>query len=140
MITREADYAIRAVLALARRRREGQGSASTAELSAEMEIPYRFLRKLVKRLVQARLVASRRGKGGGLILVCEPARVTLLDVIRAIGPAGARLSVCVVNPGLCGRSGFCSVHRVLRSAQQGLDRDLGAVTFADLLREAATRV
>ncbi|MEI8139570.1 MAG: Rrf2 family transcriptional regulator [bacterium] len=51
MITRETDYSMRLVLALAERHKKGILSASSAEIAAEMDIPYRFLRKLVKRLV-----------------------------------------------------------------------------------------
>lgn len=133
MITREADYAIRALVALARRHGDGTGAASMPEVAAEMEIPYRFLRKLSKKMVAAGLVRSLRGKGGGLMLARPPARISLYDAVTAVAPAGAVLSHCLLRPGECGRTVSCRVHGEFRMIQNDVDRRLKRVTFDTLV-------
>ncbi len=133
MITREADYGIRVLLLLARRERAGQGGESSVAIAEEMDIPYRFLRKLVKRMVAGRLLTSRRGKGGGLELARPAGRITLYDILEIMGPAGTRLSQCVATPGACRRAGTCRVHRVIGTIQTSVDRQLRAANLESLV-------
>jgi len=131
MITREADYAIRVVLYLARQS-DGEATVSTAELSEEMDIPYRFLRKIVRRMVDAGLVLSQRGKGGGVSLAVAPSRISLLDVLRAIDPKSVVLNACLDAPADCDRLRTCPTHAEFRKLQELLDKGLHAITFDEL--------
>lgn len=132
MITREADYALRVVLALACR--HGGAEVSSSEIAREMGVPYRFLRKLTKRLVTAGIVHSRRGRGGGLVLARDPSDISVRDVVTLISPRAAELSPCVGDPKLCVRSSLCSIHALFGEAQANLDAMLGKVSFAELAR------
>lgn len=133
MITREADYGIRVLLQLAKRERAGAGGESSVAIAEEMDIPYRFLRKLVKRMVAGRLLLSRRGKGGGLELARPAARITLFDILAIMGPAGTQLSQCIAKPSTCRRVGTCRVHRAIRSIQTSVDRQLRGITLDSLV-------
>jgi Rrf2 family protein len=133
MITRETDYSMRLVLALAARHNKGIDSVSSAAVAEEMDIPYRFLRKLAKRLVSGGLIESRRGKGGGVALARKPKDISLFDVLKATGPRGAELSLCVSEPNACTRSTLCRLHREFKGIQCEVDKRLKAVTLADLL-------
>jgi Rrf2 family protein len=131
MITREADYAIRAVLHLAREY-DSEQFISTSDLATAMDIPYRFLRKIVKKLVTGNLVHSQRGKRGGLRLTSEPDQISLLSVMRAIDPNGARLNTCLTENPLCPRNTFCTVHRELMIIQKDIDLRLADITMDKL--------
>lgn len=135
MINRETDYAIRAVLCLAQA--GGSASASTSEVARTMDIPYRFLRKLVRPLVRSGIVSSRRGKGGGLTLKRKPSEISLLDVVQAFAPAATKLSRCVDGRSRCARMGYCTVHRELEQVQRMVDTRLGALTFEQLAAESS---
>lgn len=132
MITRETDYSLRLMMALAEHQKQGEDSVSSAQVAEEMDIPYRFLRKLAKRLVASRLVESRRGKGGGLALSRKPDKITLFEVVQATGPRGAELSLCVSTPKSCQRSPLCRIHQEFAGIQAEVDKRLRAVTLADL--------
>ncbi len=134
MITREADYAIRVVLYLARRA-DDEKTISTAELSDEMEIPYRFLRKIVRRMVDAGLVLSQRGKGGGVSLAVPAAGISLLDVLHAIDPKSVMLNACLEEDPNCDRLSVCPAHLQFKGLQEALDKGLHAVTFDQLSTE-----
>lgn len=127
MITREADYAIRVVLYLAQHT-EG-GAVSTADLAEVMEIPYRFLRKIVRRMVDAELVVSQRGQGGGLRLARQEKDVSLADVLNAIDPSGVKLNLCMLDPAECSRSSTCQISKKFAVLQAELDQKLRSITF-----------
>ncbi len=64
MITREADYSIRALYHLARPENL-DCNVTVATLSECMEIPFRHLRRITLHLVQAGFVHSEKGRKGG---------------------------------------------------------------------------
>jgi Rrf2 family protein len=127
MITREADYALRVVLFLAKH--EKDSSVSTAALAEEMDIPYRFLRKIVRRMVDADLVLSQRGQGGGLRLAKPSSLISMADVLKAIDPVGIKFNLCMLNKGECTRSCLCEISRKFETLQSELDAKLSAITF-----------
>jgi Rrf2 family iron-sulfur cluster assembly transcriptional regulator len=131
LITRETDYAIRATLYLAKQE-DLTASVSTAELSEEMTIPYRFLRKIVSKLVASGLIVSRRGKGGGLSLGRAPQDISLMQIIHAVDPDAVLLNRCVSDIKQCDRSLFCGIHAELARMQKQLDAGLEGVTLASM--------
>ncbi len=131
MITRETDYAIRTLMALAQRE-AGSRSVSMAILAEQMEIPYRFLRKLAKKMVAAGLIESRRGKGGGLSLARPPKSVSLYDAVAAIAPGSATISACLLDRKRCTRTPFCRAHEEFRVIQDDVNRRLKQITLDSL--------
>jgi Rrf2 family protein len=135
MITRETDYSMRLIIALAERQKKGIVSASSSEVAKEMDIPYRFLRKLVKRLVVGGLIESRRGKGGGVGLAQDPRSISLYDILTVTGPRGVELSLCSSDPKLCNRSALCTMQREFSSIQDEVDRRLKNIHISDLIQK-----
>jgi len=134
MITREADYAIRAVLELA----SGMSGSSAAELARATQVPYPFLRRVLGRLTAARLVKSVRGRSGGMQLARPPGAISLRDVAQAIDPATITLNACLLDGGRCSLARRCPVHAPLARVQKELWRALDAVTFDTLVRHEQT--
>jgi Rrf2 family protein len=100
-ITRQADYALRAVIYLSRLAPEQR--AATSQIAAEQQIPPSFLAKIVSQLSVAGLLQTSRGARGGVSLAKNPAEITLLDVVEAIdGPI--LLNECVACGGVCALS------------------------------------
>ncbi len=139
MITRETDYAIRAILCLAQDYGEGR-VVSVSELARRMEIPFRFLRTLSRKLVAAKLVASKRGNGGGLTLLRPPKQISLMDVMRAVDSKSMLLNRCLLNPDDCARSAQCPVHGQLAGVQVRLEKMLAGLRFDKLSKCPGGRV
>ena len=133
MITREADYAMRVALHLAAIRADGRTTASCAEVARDMGVPYRFLRKIVRRMVVSGLILSSRGRGGGLSLARRPRHISLLDVIDAMGETGVTLSRCLARDGSCVRAKGCRIHDELHALQRTVDKRLAALSLDRLL-------
>ncbi|MDH5505868.1 MAG: Rrf2 family transcriptional regulator, partial [Anaerolineae bacterium] len=84
-ITRQADYAVRAVLYLARM--NPNEKATTKEIAEAQDIPSSFLAKIIAQLSIVGLLHTTRGVRGGVTLARSPEEIPLLDVIEAIdGP------------------------------------------------------
>src|SRR5438093_11654287 len=82
-ISKKAEYALRALVAIARLRR----SAQVHELSRQENIPVKFLEQILLALKNAGILTSKRGVGGGYALRVGPSRITVGEVIRLMdGP------------------------------------------------------
>ncbi len=137
MITREADYAIRAMLCLALH--QDERVVSTTVMAEEMDIPYRFLRRILLRLADAGLVASTRGKHGGVSLTRPASTYSLLEVVRALDPGTIALNACLVSSNACDRSPTCVVHTELARLQALLEQQLACITLAVLVEREHER-
>lgn len=128
-ITRQADYAVRAVLYLAQQRPDGL--VTTAQIAREQHIPQTFLAKIMSQLSAAGLVYSTRGAHGGVRMARPAAEVSLLDVVEAIdGPMV--LNECVADPNACPLGPNCAAHEVWCQAQAELVERLDRTKFAQL--------
>ncbi len=126
---RRGDYAVRAMLALARAPR-AQVMTGPA-IAAEMGVPARFLPQIMGALVRAGLVSSRVGRRGGYQLARPADRISILDVIEAADGAGRR-QTCVLRGGPCRARGPCDVHDVFFAAQEALLGHLREATLASV--------
>jgi len=125
-ITRQADYAVRAVLYLARLGSEQR--AATSQIAQEQQIPPSFLAKIVSQLSVAGLLQTSRGARGGVSLARPPEEITLLEVVEAIdGPI--MLNECAGNNGVCTFGDACPMRPVWCDAQAELVNRLRNTTF-----------
>ena len=126
-ITKQADYALRAVIYLARLD-DGQ-KASTRDIAEKQQIPPSFLAKIVSQLSIAGLINTARGARGGVSLARDPEEISILDVVEAIdGPI--LLNECTNNHKTCPFGSDCPLHRIWCEAQHDLHDKLSSATFA----------
>jgi Rrf2 family iron-sulfur cluster assembly transcriptional regulator len=132
-LTKRGDYAVRAMLALARS--PSDGLLSARRIADAMAIPVRFLPQVLGDLQRAGLVEAAAGRSGGYRLA-RPARgITLLEVIEAV-EGDSRRRTCVLRGGPCGMDGYCDVHGVFYEAQEALRDTFARSTLADLAAPA----
>lgn len=124
-ITRQADYALRAVLFLAKL---GQSKrAATSQIAEEQNIPPSFLAKIISQLSVAGLINTSRGARGGVSLARAPEDVSVLEVVEAIdGPI--TLNDCTING--CQFGDECSLRLVWCNAKAELVERLRGASFA----------
>jgi Rrf2 family protein len=131
-ITRQADYAVRAMVHVGRL---PPGSrVSTATISEAEKIPLPFLTKVIAHLVRSGLVTTNRGMGGGVSVARSPQQITLLEILEAIeGPI--LLNRCLQREGMCEIEHRCPVHDVWAKIQHSLVKQLGSVTVSELVHK-----
>ena len=134
-INRQTDYAVRVILALAKR---GEGvRLSTAEIQQEMLIPPSLMLRIVALLARDGLVKTFAGRDGGLMLARPPSQITLRDVVETFeGPI--LLSQCLQSRGEedCPFRSNCPVSPKWGRVQVAMLREMAAITFEDLAKEA----
>lgn len=129
-ITRQADYALRAMLYLARL--EPNQKAATSKIAEAQEIPPSFLAKIISQLSISGLIHTARGAHGGVSLARKPETISLLDIVEAIdGPI--TLNECTQDPSVCSFGETCPIHEVWCETQADLVRKLRESTFDQLL-------
>ncbi len=133
-LTRAAEYAIRCMVYLAFK---GKGVLVVKqEIADHADIPGPFLAKIVQDLARANLIEIRQGPKGGYILIKDPARITLLEVVEVM-IGRIQLNDCVGRPETCTVSARCRVHKVWEEASSQLRSYLGGATFAELSGDAS---
>ena len=127
-LSRRADYAVRATLALAE---EGR-LLPAGELARRMEIPSGFLPQILPALVRKGILGRSLGRHGGYVLAREASNISLLDVIEAADGAPPPRT-CVLRGGACLGQQQCAVHPAVAEAQAAARRVFSEAAFASLL-------
>jgi Rrf2 family protein len=116
----------------------GPGPTSSEEMADSADASPVYVRRVLGRLRQAGLVASRPGVGGGWVLLRNPEEITLGEVWRAIHGDAPLLGLHEVNP-RC-EVGDAIQHNLTivdRRAVRAVEAELDALTVAEMLPVAA---
>jgi Rrf2 family protein len=133
MLPKTAEYALRAVVWLAR---APQQPESAERLSDGTRVPRRYLHKVLQDLVRQRLVRSQPGPGGGYALAKEAEAITILDVINAVAPL-ERIRSCPLD--IAAHRQLCPLHTELDRAYAATEDAFSRVTIAQLLESTNRR-
>jgi Rrf2 family protein len=129
-ITRQADYALRAMLFLTRL--DDNQRAATSQIAEEQHIPPSFLAKIISQLSIAGLIHTSRGARGGVSLARPPEDISILEVVEAIdGPLS--LNECTQNPSSCPFGETCPLHALWCETQDELVTRLRNTSFAQFV-------
>jgi len=84
-VTAKSDYALRALIEIARR--NDGAPVSAEEIGRLQDIPHGFLQAILADLRRSGVLVAQRGQSGGWRMSKDPDTVTVADVIRAVdGP------------------------------------------------------
>lgn len=128
MISPTAEYALRAMVAIAQAEGEAVVTPTIAEVT---KVPAGYLSKVLQTLRKARLVDSKRGLGGGFTLARPAADMSVLDVVGAVEPI-KRIERCPLGLELHGTN-LCPLHKRLDQASELVEQSFASVSIAELL-------
>ena len=84
-LTRAATYALQAVAYMANQKKSKEDHPiASHRIADERKIPERFLLKVLKPLVSARVLLSVKGPNGGYRLARPAKQISLLEVVEAV--------------------------------------------------------
>lgn len=133
MLSQTAEYALRAMVALA----ASNGEARTAQdISRDSRVPADYLSKVLNSLARAGLVTGQRGRGGGFQPTRPVGELTVLQVVTAVDPL-KRIESCPLGLPGHGRN-LCPLHRKLDDAVRSVEDAFAATTIQSLVGHAFT--
>ena len=100
------------------------------KLTEQANLPREFLAKIFRQLVEAGLLTSAKGPGGGFSLAKPAHEITLLSVVEAID-GSHEMDACVVGLARCNDHMPCPQHDLFKPIRQRLRAYLSTTTLAD---------
>ncbi|MEQ9398126.1 MAG: Rrf2 family transcriptional regulator [Longimicrobiales bacterium] len=141
MLSQTAEYALRAVLFIARAERELGADAlpgviwlRVEDVAAGTGVPRNYLSKTLHALRAGGVLDSTRGPNGGFRLAVPEDRLTVARVVEGFDPAHLR-SGCLLGPGPCNEDDPCTAHHRWRGVERAVRTFFSETTVADLLGE-----
>lgn len=128
-LTRQSSYAIRTLIYCAVNE---PGLSRVADIAKAHAISELFLFKLIKPLVEARLIETVRGRRGGIKLGRPADDITLLDTIKLTEENFAMAECFEGGDVSCPLVDNCDVNSALREALGAFFNVLDSYTIADL--------
>ena len=129
LITRDTDYAIRALCFIAKNR---ERLITASELVKQLKIPRPFLRKQLQILNKKGILKSYRGIKGGFKLAIPPEKILLVDLIETFqGPLS--LNECIFKKQLCPNRSICALRHKLCKIERRVISELNAITISSLI-------
>lgn len=100
-------YAIRILSYIAKNGNDRLYSAK--ELALELNISYKFLTKIMMKLVKAGFVNSIKGRVGGYELKKEAKNISMIDILKTFDDLDND-NTCILGIGLCDCNNKCALH------------------------------
>lgn len=136
LLPQTAEYALRALACLVDLdASEGLRSADIAERSG---VPGAYLQKVLRRLVEAGLLDSQRGHGGGFRLARKPSAIRFLDVLEAT-EFDMNPKACAFGWDRCDVARPCPLHPAYAELKDTMREWAARTTLADVLPVARSR-
>ena len=130
LLTRNTDYAVRAVCYMAANR---DRMVSVTEIVKNLKIPGPFLRKILQILSKKRMIKSYKGIGGGFVLVKAPNQIRLVELI-SIFQGALNLNECVFKKMLCPNMKKCPLKKKIDKIEKYVVSQLSSITIGQLIK------
>ena len=135
-ISTRGRYGLRALLEIARTRREGP--VNIRDISRKQKMSVTYLEQILHRLKKAGLIESVRGAKGGYLLAKKEDKITVREIIDVLdGPLS--FSYCdfpKLREKSCTGPETCVSRILWKKVEDNLSEMLSSVTLADLRKEA----
>jgi len=127
-LTRASSYALHAVAFMAQQKAHDKPIASH-NIAAARKIPERFLLKVLKPLVSARVLLSIKGPNGGYRLAKAADKISMAEIVEAVdGPIRGQAPFSEESNGPLNHK----LETICRDAANSVKKQLEKVSVADL--------
>lgn len=82
---------------------------SARELSEILDIPYKFLTRIMTDLVREEYLISVRGREGGNKLARDPSKITIMEILNTFNEFNNQTE-CILGIGPCDQHKQCALH------------------------------
>ncbi|MCX6073891.1 MAG: Rrf2 family transcriptional regulator [Campylobacterales bacterium] len=134
--SKTAEYTIRVLSYL---HRHNKTSHSVNVLHQELDLPYKYLTKLMTELAKKGLVHASRGREGGLSLARDANSIYLCDILEAIGES-PEYDRCILGFDKCDALNPCALHDQWVQPKEMIETMLTTTTLASLILNKETKL
>ena len=131
LVTKESDYAIRAVLFLAQNK---ERYVSSKEISEKDKIPLRFLRKILLKLKENSIIETKEGVAGGIKLKKNADKLSLNNLINLF-QGDIKFTECLFRGNVCHNRPSCSLRKRIVSIEKKVEKEFKKITVKTLLKD-----
>ena len=128
MISKTAQYALRAVIRIAA---EPEINHGAQEIALEIDAPPNYMGKLLRLLADAGVLESSRGSGGGFRLARPAEQISLYEVVEPIDRV-SRWSSCFLGFDSCRPDEPCSLHALWEPVRERYLQMLKVKSISDI--------
>jgi Rrf2 family transcriptional regulator, cysteine metabolism repressor len=133
-IVRDTDYAVRALVFMARQSaKQGKKVITVDEIVDEEGLPERFLRRILQTLAKRALLVSNKGKKGGFSFSGPAADIKLTDIMEVF-QGKVDITNCLLKGKVCPNTRKCALRKKLKDINGLIQGELGKITIASLLK------
>ena len=118
MLSKTCEYAIRAMIYLARKS-VGGNMVNIKEISENIDSPELFIAKILQGLSKQGFLQSSKGRYGGFYMSEKDARASLADIVIAID-GDKMFRGCGVGLKYCSEKNPCPIHNEYKAARNAL--------------------
>jgi len=101
-------------------------------ISTKLEIPYKYLTKIMTQLTNAELIKSIRGREGGYSLIKKPSDIRIIEILEAVKECMNEKN-CLLGTGLCNDLKKCALHDVWEEPKKSINNMFYNTTLADIV-------
>ena len=129
ILTKDTDYAIRALIFLAT---EKEVFLSSKKISEMLIIPYQFLRVILQKLLKHGFIDSKEGVFGGFRIIKNPSKIRIIDLIKVF-QGDFELSDCMFRQKICPNRETCVLREEIKRIENIVEKEFENLTIGKLL-------
>lgn len=132
-ITRDTDYALRALMFMVKALKEKDQKIITVdEIVNSQKLPKVFLRRILQKLANNKVLISYKGNRGGFAFLVNPEKIGITDVLK-IFQGDIDLTHCFLKGALCHNIKVCKFRKRLKAINRVVNKELGSITIGSLI-------
>jgi Rrf2 family iron-sulfur cluster assembly transcriptional regulator len=126
-LSTKIEYGLNLLIFLAK----SKSVVSLRQTAEKTGMPYRFLNKLARDLIKAKLIKAKEGKGGGYILAQKPSQIPIKKILDVLGEP-LIFARCLADTN-CDLDKGCKMKIIWNKIKKNIDRELNKLTLKDLI-------
>ena len=132
LITRDTDYAIRALVCIAGENKNSKSIVTVKMLSDELDMPQAYLRKILQILNKKKILKSFKGRSGGFVLVKATKDISIFELVEIFqGPFF--LNEHLFKGKMCPRVKICYLRKKIDGIEGSVIKELKNINISELV-------
>ncbi len=104
---------------------------SATELYTNLNLPYKFVSKILTQLSKLGFISTQKGRDGGAILAAPSEKLKIIDIIKSLESKDV-FEKCILGFSKCNSKNPCSLHNFWAAQRDELYKEFSILTLSDL--------